>query len=149
MEEDSLTEEQVAEFREAFLMLCKEKKGPLTVRRLGRVMRLLGLNPTDRDLHDMIDEIDPKGKGILDYAEFLRVMRRRTLDAETTEQLQEAFRVLDKDGDGYLTVGELRQAMTTRGDRMSQEEVEDMMRQLDLQGHGRVSCEDFVKIVTS
>uniref|UniRef100_A0A8C8UGE1 EF-hand domain-containing protein n=1 Tax=Peromyscus maniculatus bairdii TaxID=230844 RepID=A0A8C8UGE1_PERMB len=56
---DQLTEEQIAEFKEAFSLFDKDGDGTITTKELGTVMRSLGQNPTEAELQDMINEVDP------------------------------------------------------------------------------------------
>uniref|UniRef100_A0AAQ4RTN7 EF-hand domain-containing protein n=1 Tax=Gasterosteus aculeatus aculeatus TaxID=481459 RepID=A0AAQ4RTN7_GASAC len=55
---DQLTEEQIAEFKEAFSLFDKDGDGTITTKELGTVMRSLGQNPTEAELQDMINEVD-------------------------------------------------------------------------------------------
>uniref|UniRef100_A0A8C6FU98 EF-hand domain-containing protein n=1 Tax=Moschus moschiferus TaxID=68415 RepID=A0A8C6FU98_MOSMO len=55
---DQLTEEQIAEFKEAFSLFDKDGDGTLTTKELGTVMRPLGQNPTEAELQDTINEVD-------------------------------------------------------------------------------------------
>lgn len=63
---DQLTEEQIAEFKEAFSLFDKDGDGTITTKELGTVMRSLGQNPTEAELQDMINEVDADGKLISD-----------------------------------------------------------------------------------
>nr|CAD7463735.1 unnamed protein product [Timema tahoe] len=62
---DQLTEEQIAEFKEAFSLFDKDGDGTITTKELGTVMRSLGQNPTEAELQDMINEVDADGKLVL------------------------------------------------------------------------------------
>ena len=59
---DQLTEEQIAEFIEAFSLTDKDGDGSITNKELVNVMRSLGQNPTEAELQDMINEVDADGK---------------------------------------------------------------------------------------
>uniref|UniRef100_A0A8C5XQH6 EF-hand domain-containing protein n=1 Tax=Microcebus murinus TaxID=30608 RepID=A0A8C5XQH6_MICMU len=61
---DQLTEEQIAEFKEAFSLLDKDGDGTITTKELGTVMRSLGQNPTEAQLQDLINEVDADGTSI-------------------------------------------------------------------------------------
>lgn len=64
---DQLTEEQIAEFKEAFSLFDKDGDGTITTKELGTVMRSLGQNPTEAELQDMINEVDADGTYIYIY----------------------------------------------------------------------------------
>lgn len=49
------------EFKDAFLLFDKDKDGVVSMKELGSVMRLLGQNPTEAELQDMMNEIDADG----------------------------------------------------------------------------------------
>ncbi len=69
---DQLTEEQIAEFKEAFSLFDRDGDGKITSKELGTVMRSLGQNPTEAELQDMINEVDSDGKIIESFAIFIR-----------------------------------------------------------------------------
>ena len=138
---DTLTSEQIAEFKEAFSLFDKDGDGSITTRELGIVMRSLGQNPTEAELQDMINEVDADGSGTIDFPEFLSMMARKMTAADSEEELKEAFRVFDKDGNGFISASELRHVMTNLGEKLTDEEVDEMIREADMDGDGQVNYE--------
>ena len=146
---DQLTEEQIAEFKEAFSLFDKDGDGTITTKELGTVMRSLGQNPTEAELQDMINEVDADGNGTIDFPEFLTMMARKMKDTDSEEEIKEAFRVFDKDGNGFISAAELRHVMTNLGEKLTDEEVDEMIREADIDGDGQVNYEEFVKMMMS
>ena len=54
------------------------------------------------------------------------------------EELQQAFRMFDKDGDGFIDAAELRHLLTNLGERLDEEEVDEMIAEVDIDGDGKV-----------
>lgn len=49
------------------------------------------------------------------------------------------YRVFDKDGNGVISSTELRRVMTNLGEKLSEAEVEDMIKEADIDGDGMVN----------
>ncbi|OUC43302.1 EF hand [Trichinella nativa] len=154
---DQLTEEQIAEFKEAFSLFDKDGDGTITTKELGTVMRSLGQNPTEAELQDMINELSWdlekknlfffSGNGTIDFPEFLTMMARKMKDTDSEEEIREAFRVFDKDGNGFISAAELRHVMTNLGEKLTDEEVDEMIREADIDGDGQVNYEGLYNLL--
>ncbi|KAI4301915.1 hypothetical protein L6164_035151 [Bauhinia variegata] len=144
---DVLAEEQIAEFQEAFCLFDKDGDGCITMEELGIAIRALGEIPTQQELEFMIKEVDTDGNGTIEFGEFLNLMVRKMKENEAEEQLREAFKVFDKDQDGYISPNELRHVMRTIEDKFTDEEVEQMMREADLDGDGLLDYQEFVRMM--
>ena len=81
------------------------------------------------------------GNGTIDFSEFLTMMSRKMKDTDSEEELREAFRVFDKDGNGFISAAELRHVMTNLGEKLTDEEVDEMIREADIDGDGQVNYE--------
>lgn len=144
-----LTEEQVADLKEAFLLFDKDSDGMITAAELGVVMRSLGQRPSEMELRNMVHMVDKDGNGTIEFDEFLLMMSKKIHDSDSETELKEAFRVFDKNGDGFISPAELRHVMHNLGEKLTDEEVEDMIKEADLDGDGLVNYSEFVLILTS
>jgi calmodulin len=115
-------------------------------------MRSLGQNPTEAELQDMINEVDADGNGEIDFPEFLTMMARKMKDTDSEEEIKEAFKVFDKNGDGKISAAELRHVMTSIGmlyflmceligvgEKLSDQEVDEMIKEADTDGDGEIN----------
>ena len=81
------------------------------------------------------------GNGTIDFPEFLTMMAKKLKDTDTEEEIREAFRVFDKDGNGFISAAELRHVMTNLGEKLTDEEVDEMIREADVDGDGQINYE--------
>lgn len=121
----------------------------------------------ETELRDMVNEVDQDGNGTIEFNEFLQMMSKKMKGADGEDELREAFRyfevlegwkyscrpmwilrvklmclrVFDKNNDGLISSKELRHVMTNLGEKLSEEEVDDMIKEADLDGDGMVNYE--------
>jgi len=146
---DQLTEEQTAEFREAFALFDKDGDGTISTKELGTVMKSLGQKPTVAELNDMINEVDSDGNGEIDFEEFLSMMAKKLKETDLEEDIREAFRVFDKNSSGIISTMELRHIMTNLGEKLKDSEIDEMIQHADIDGDGSVNYNEWVTMMTS
>lgn len=76
-----------------------------------------------------------------DLAEFLTMMARKMKDTDSEEEIREAFKVFDRDNNGFISAAELRHVMTSIGEKLTDDEVDEMIREADQDGDGRIDCQ--------
>ncbi|VDP20611.1 unnamed protein product [Soboliphyme baturini] len=111
-------------------MFDKDSNGTINTRELGVAMRTLGLNPTEDEILNIINEFDVDGNGKIDFAEFCQMMK-----------------VFDKDGNGFITAQEFKHFMTTMGERFTEEEVDEIIKEVDKDGDEQIDYEEFVQMI--
>ena len=130
-------------------------------------MRAMGFRPTEEELKDLLKEIDEDGSGEIEIGEFLYSFCFYFLflydflfllgefcqlcatflvedpDMETMKrELKDAFRIYDKEGQGFITTETLRGLITELLAPLTNEEVEGILEELDEDGSGSM---DFVR----
>ena len=68
-------------------------------------------------------------------------MARKMKDTDSEEEIREAFKVFDRDNNGFISAAELRHVMTSIGEKLTDDEVDEMIREADQDGDGRIDCE--------
>ena len=74
-------------------------------------------------------------------------MARYIKDTDTVKDLIEAFKQFDHDGSGLISAAELRHVMTNLGEKLTDEEVDEMIREADVDGDGHINYEEFVRMM--
>lgn len=82
----------------------------------------------------------PTIRGLLFPLEFLTMMARKMKDTDSEEEIREAFKVFDRDNNGFISAAELRHVMTSIGEKLTDDEVNEMIREADQDGDGRIDC---------
>ena len=122
-------------------MIDRDGDGKITVEELGVVMKAMGQEPTKRELQDMVNVIDADGNGTIDFPEFLMMMSRKKNEMDSEEEMQKAFKVIDKDGNGFISADELQFMMDNLGEKLTDEEIREMIHEADTDGDGLVNYE--------
>ena len=92
-------------------------------------------------------EIDEDGNGSIELMEFMLLMTSKVKDMKKEDEINESFKILDKEGDDYLSVKELKYFMWKVAHiKLSSEEAEAMIKYADSDGDGLVSFNDFKAI---
>ncbi|XP_077987791.1 uncharacterized protein LOC144442349 [Glandiceps talaboti] len=145
---EELTEEQVAEYRECFSLFDKNKDYKIDASEMGFVMRALGQNPTEAELEVMIAENDLDANGTIDFSEFCHLMAKRlNSPGDPKEELRAAFRIFDRNNDGFVVAKELKYVMKKIGEKLTDEEVDLMIREADTNNDGKICYEEFVNLM--
>lgn len=146
---DQFSEELISKFEEAFSTSDQDGDGKITAKKLGTVMRLLARSLTDAELEDMVNEANEDDEAVADFPEFDAWMTRKVHCTDSQEKSRNAFKALDKDENGLISMAELRRIMTYLGEELTDEEATEMVRETDVAGEAQISYDEFVKMMSS
>ncbi|ETE69757.1 Calcium-binding protein 2, partial [Ophiophagus hannah] len=132
-----------SELKEAFREFDKDRDGYISYKDLGECMRTMGYMPTEMELIELSQQITG---GKVDFDDFVELMGPKLL-AETADmigvkELRDAFREFDTNGDGQISIAELREAMhKLLGQQLNYQEMDEILQDVDLNGDGLVDFE--------
>ncbi|XP_023321690.1 neo-calmodulin [Eurytemora carolleeae] len=136
-----------AEFKEAFDEFDKDGSGSISTKELLGVMRSMGQNPTEDEVLELVMEVDLNGDGTIDFQEFLQMMKKKSSEEDQMEDLREAFRMFDRNKDGFIDLVELRKVTSIMGATLSTTEIQEFMKEADKDGNGKIDYDEFVNMM--
>jgi len=144
-EEDTfqLSDDQSADFRDAFKKFDAAGEGEIPTSELGTVMKMLGHKLNEEELEECIQMVDSDGGGSVDIDEFLELMRVKTKEAQDQAEVKEAFRMLDKDGKGEIHTDVIKDILTQLDETLTEEDLNDLIKEIDEDGSGWVDYDEF------
>ncbi|XP_012269512.1 troponin C, isoallergen Bla g 6.0101-like isoform X2 [Athalia rosae] len=152
MEDLGLDKAQVAQLKAAFDAFDLEKKGCISTDMVATILTMLGHELLDGTLADIIEEADEDGSGELEFEEFCGLAARFIVTEEDTEaieqELREAFRLYDRDGEGYITTDVFRDILHELDENISEEDLDMMIDEIDADGSGTLDFEEFMAVMT-
>ena len=146
-EEEYITDEQRKDLQDIFDQFDKDKDGKISGKELANAMVSMGQNSTDDEINEMMREVDLNQDGKIDFDEFMILMTKSSPDTQAEEEVINEFRVFDKEGNGLIASSELKHIMMTIGDKMSEEEAEEMVNEADIDEDGMINYEEFVRMM--
>lgn len=139
----------MVELKETFSFFDKDGDGFVTAKEIGNMMRYLKLTPSESDIYELVNDLVSKGNEKLNEAEFLQVLAPRMKRDLSQDGIREAFKIFNRDNEGYISAAELRHCLTNYGEKLTNDEINDMIREADLSGDGRVDLEKFIELMSS
>ncbi|KAL9138922.1 centrin [Amphidinium carterae] len=112
-------------------------------------MRALGFEPKKEEIQKMISDVDDDGigSGSIGYDEFLKMMTHKILNRDPKDEILKAFRLFDDDETGKISFKNLKRVAKELGERMTDEELQEMVDEADRDGDGEVNEEEFLRIM--
>ncbi|KAM4548216.1 EF-hand calcium-binding domain-containing protein 7 [Odontesthes bonariensis] len=130
--------------RAAYLAVFRSSLTNITSKQqLCRVLQQAGRNPSRATLSKYWTAKTSK----LNFDDFCEILKceRETEEAE----LMRAFKKMDVNGDGYISHSALEKALTTRGEKMTTEEVNAVFSLADINKDGKLDYAEFCRLLLS
>lgn len=79
--------------------------------------------------------------------ELQQIIATKAPPPESEDTLREAFRIFDRDGNGYIDAREIRHVLVHLGEKLSDDEVDEMIRESEISGDNQINYEGNISMV--
>ncbi|XP_033150909.1 troponin C, isoallergen Bla g 6.0201 isoform X1 [Drosophila busckii] len=152
MAEGEYDKDQLRILRNAFKAFDNEGTGSIDHADVSNILEILGQKLEPPAVKALIKEVDKGTTGKLNFGQFCKLAARFIEVEEDAgalqSELKEAFRVYDKEGKGYLTVATLRGILHELDDKISSQDLDSIIEEIDADGSGTVDFDEFMQVMT-
>ena len=148
-EYDFLTHEMISQFKEVFSIFDKSGNGLIKIKYLKKVFKCLGQKSTQKEIDDMLNSFNMGGYRKIKFEDFLKLIERKMQETKDADTYYEVFKMFDKEETGYISAGEIKYMMTNLGEKLTDQEVNEMLNCADTEKSDKISYEEFVKMMKS
>ena len=147
----SLENDEIKVLKICFNMFDVKDQGFLSSEDLDDILRGMGFRPSKEELKDILEEIDEDGSGEIEFAEFCQLCAKFLVeepDEDTMKaELKEAFRIYDKNSNGYITTDQLREIISELDQRLTPEDLDGIIEEIDEDGSGTMDFDEFCQMM--
>eukprot|EP00800_Vazella_pourtalesii_P008663 TRINITY_DN22442_c0_g1_i1.p1 TRINITY_DN22442_c0_g1~~TRINITY_DN22442_c0_g1_i1.p1 ORF type:complete len:167 (-),score=51.68 TRINITY_DN22442_c0_g1_i1:372-872(-) len=158
-----LSTEQKTTILEIFSLFDQNEENNILLKDVPVVLRSIGLQLETDEMNEVMEDLENrvmpvsakpvKGKNqlppVVTFTLFSTVVENLIKGIDEEKEIREAFQAFDREGDGTLLAVELRQILTNMGDRLTEDEVEEMLDEVDIDANGRIDYRKLAKIITA
>ena len=144
----NLTEMEIALYKEAFQIFDKHSEGYISTKELGTIFNSLGINISEEDLIEIITIYDnDQNNSMIDFITFLDIIAKKKDDIYKDEDLINAFRIFDKEGNGKISIKELRYVMMSSGVDFNENYIKDIINESNVDNDEFIDYHKFIKLL--
>ena len=142
-----LDDNQVDEFKEAFRVFDVDGGGTIDTEEYSKLMAMLGMTDDPAVLSEMFQAMDGDADGELQFEEFLVLMATLMHAEDNTDDVSDAFELLDADGRGWIPIDTCRYLLEGLAENLTDDELQAMIDEFDRDADGEINADEFMYIM--
>mmetsp|Transcript_48773 Transcript_48773/g.110685 ORF Transcript_48773/g.110685 Transcript_48773/m.110685 type:complete len:167 (-) Transcript_48773:228-728(-) len=114
---------------------------------MGSALGSMGMSLSEDELTELMREADEDESGTIELEEFVNIVLAYTRkNADPQESLLHVFDTFDVDADGLISAYELQNILAKHGEKLTMEEIDQLIATYDRDCDGKLNWEEFCSI---
>merc|ERR1712027_239387 len=145
-----LDHDQIDSLKKGFDGFDKEGGGTITQTTMQMILKSMGVECKKDDMDNYSAEVDEEGSGKFSFMMFCSVAAKFMIEddeEQMKEELKEAFRLYDKEGQGFITNEVLKEILREIDNTLTEEDLDGIVEEVDEDGSGTMDFDEFVEMM--
>lgn len=143
MSSEKFTKEKENKLKSIFYLVDQDKDDQIDINEVGVTLRALGIYLSQKDILQIIKEIDPSNTGKVNYEKFKEVYINRLSTNKSVNDLVKAFKSFDKNNTGTININDLKHGLMVLGEPLSENEFKLLLEEVNCENDGII---DYIKL---
>lgn len=132
------------EIQEVFAVFASQETNTIPASHLATVVRSLRFTPSEAEITSLTARFQDHS-GNIAFDDFQKILSETSQNHLTIKDVIEAFKVFDTNNTGMISAAELKRILTSMGEKLSEEEVDDLLTEANVDDHGMLNYHEFAQ----
>merc|ERR1712223_97440 len=142
--------EQIDSLKKGFEGFDKEGGGTISQTTMQMILKSMGVKVDKDDMENYAGEVDEAATGQFSFMQFCQVAAKFMIEddeEQMKEELKEAFRIYDKEGQGFITTDVLKEILREIDTTLTEDDLDNIIEEVDEDGSGTLDFDDFQEMM--
>jgi len=143
-----IPEEVLSEYQDLFDSYDLNKTGEIERKEMKTILKKLGKESTNEEIEQIWKSMNKiESDYTISFDDFIEFIKRYNLskNSMSTDDIINAFEIFDKNHDGTISINEFKHILMDLGQKFSEDEVNKIITEIDLDNNGKINYRDFVE----
>merc|ERR1711872_93429 len=149
-ESTGLDLEQIDSLKKGFEGFDKEGGGTINQTTMQMILKNMGVKVDKDDMENYAGEVDEAATGQFSFMQFCQVAAKFMIEddeEQMKEELKEAFRIYDKEGQGFITNDVLKEILREIDPTLTEGDLDNIIEEVDEDGSGTMDFDEFQEMM--